>query len=153
MPAHTAEIIWTRDEQPFIDKRYSRRHRIRFDGGIEMDGSSSPHVVPLPYSVEDAVDPEEAFVAALAACHMLTFLSLAAARRLVVDHYHDAASGELARDGAGRMHVAVVTLRPTVRFGGDTVPAETELLALHHAAHEQCFIANSVRTDVRCVPQ
>ncbi|MGC4404175.1 OsmC family protein [Methyloversatilis sp. MC4-4] len=153
MSLHTAEIVWSRDDQPFIDKRYSRRHLIRFDGGIEVAGSSSPHVVPLPYSAADAVDPEEAFVAALAACHMLTFLQLAALKRLVVDRYEDAAEGELARNADGRMYIARVTLRPSVHFGGEGAPTAAELTALHHAAHEQCFIANSVLTEVRCEPR
>jgi organic hydroperoxide reductase OsmC/OhrA len=153
MTTHTAEILWTRGDQPFIDKRYSRRHLIRFDGGVEVAGSSSPHVVPLPYSAEDAVDPEEAFVAALATCHMLTFLQLAALRRLVVDRYEDAAEGELARKADGRMYMARVTLRPTVNFAGPDRPTAAELAALHHAAHEQCFIANSVLTEVRCEPR
>ncbi|WP_019918750.1 OsmC family protein [Methyloversatilis discipulorum] len=153
MSRHTAEILWTRGDQPFIDKRYSRRHLIRFDGGVEVAGSSSPHVVPLPYSAEDAVDPEEAFVAALASCHMLTFLQLAALKRLVVDRYEDAAEGELARKADGRMYVATVTLRSAVRFAGPDIPTTSELTALHHAAHEQCFIANSVLTEVRCEPR
>lgn len=153
MSRHTAEILWTRGDQPFIDKRYSRRHLIRFDGGVEVAGSSSPHVVPLPYSAADAVDPEEAFVAALASCHMLTFLQLAALKRLVVDRYEDAAEGELARKADGRMYVATVTLRPAVRFAGPDSPTPAELTALHHAAHEQCFIANSVLTEVRCEPR
>lgn len=150
---HTAEIIWTRGDQPFIDKRYSRRHLIRFDGGIEISGSSSPQVVRPPYSAEDAVDPEEAFVAALSSCHMLTFLALAAARHFVVDHYHDEAEGVLARNAAGQMYVSVVTLRPAIRFAGALQPTPAELAALHHAAHEQCFIANSVLSEVRCEPR
>jgi organic hydroperoxide reductase OsmC/OhrA len=148
---YTARIDWERADEAFVDHRYSRRHRWRFDGGVEVPASSSPHVVPLPYSDASAVDPEEAFVASLASCHMLWFLSLAAKRGLTVDRYADDAIGVLARDPDGREAMTVVTLRPRVRFAG-LPPTADEFAALHHAAHDACFIANSVRTDVRCEP-
>jgi organic hydroperoxide reductase OsmC/OhrA len=100
MAIYTAEIIWSRSGQKFIDNRYSRKHILRFDGGIEIAGSSSPYVVPLPYSAVDAVDPEEAFVASLSSCHMLWFLSIAVKHGFVVDDYHDAAEGVMARNAA-----------------------------------------------------
>jgi organic hydroperoxide reductase OsmC/OhrA len=154
MSEYTARIEWQRAaHEAFTDQRYSRRHLLRFDGGAELAGSASPSVVPLPLSDASAVDPEEMFVASLASCHMLWFLSLAAGRALRVDQYQDDAVGTLARDGQGRMAMTVVTLRPHCTFSGERVPTEAELLTLHHAAHEACFIANSVRTEVRCEPQ
>ena len=127
-------------------------YRTDLDGGVEVPGSASPHVVPLPYSSEAAVDPEEAFIASLSSCHMLWFLSIAAKRGFRVDRYADAASGVLAEDAEGRTAVTVVTLRPDVRFSGDRLPAAAEIREMHHAAHDACFIANSVKTDVRCEP-
>jgi len=152
MSDYHAEVHWLRQAQPFTDNRYSRRHVWRFDGGVDVPGSSSPHVVPLPYSDASCVDPEEAFVAALASCHLLTFLYLAAKAGFTVDDYHDAAVGTMARNAEGRLAMTVVTLRPAVRFSGERRPGRAELDALHHEAHEQCFIANSVKTDVRCEP-
>ena len=117
-----------------------------------MPGSSSPHSVPLPFSDPSAVDPEEAFVASLASCHMLWFLSLAAMAGWVVDDYRDDALGVLARNAEGRFAMTVVTLRPAVSFGGESQPSVAEQTRLHHAAHEACFIANSVKSEVRCEP-
>jgi organic hydroperoxide reductase OsmC/OhrA len=153
MATYTAETLWSRGDQNFLDNRYSRRHAIRFDGGIELPASSSPHVVPLPYSDASAVDPEEAFVASLSSCHMLWFLSIAAKRGFVVDRYHDRAEGTMARDSRGKLAMTTVTLRPEVAFGGERRPDANEVAAMHHEAHEECFIANSVRTEVRCEPQ
>ena len=151
MSTHTAEVIWMRaDDEAFVDNRYSRRHLLRFDGGAEVVGSSSPHVVPVPLSDASAVDPEEAFVASIASCHMLWFLSLAAQRGFRVDRYRDDAVGAMGRNDAGRAFVATVVLRPEVHFSGTKQPSRDVLDALHHAAHDACFIANSVRTDVRC---
>ena len=131
----------------------SRRHLIRFDGGVELAGSSSPQVVPVPYSDASAVDPEETFVASLSCCHMLWFLSLAGNAGFVVDQYDDQAEGQMARNAQGRLAMTVVTLRPQVRFGGTRQPGLAELNQLHHAAHEACFIANSVKTEVLCEPR
>ncbi|HEY2979016.1 MAG TPA: OsmC family protein, partial [Burkholderiaceae bacterium] len=132
--------------------RYSRRHEWRFDGGARVSASSSPHVVPVPLSDASGVDPEEAFVASLSSCHMLWFLGLAAQAGWVVDDYRDDALGVMARNAEGRMAMTVVTLRPAVSFGGSKQPDAPELQRLHHAAHEACFIANSVKTEVRCEP-
>lgn len=153
MAAYTAEIVWSRSDQKFSDNRYSRKHILRFDSGIEIAGSSSPHVVPLPYSVLDAVDPEEAFVASLSSCHMLWFLSIAVKHGFVVDHYHDAAEGVMAKNADGKLMMTVVTLRPEVRFSGEKTPTNAELQELHHLAHGECFIASSVKTEVRCEPR
>jgi organic hydroperoxide reductase OsmC/OhrA len=153
MAEYTASINWQRQPQEaFTDQRYSRRHRWLFDGGAEVAGSSSPHSVPLPYSDAAAVDPEEAFVAAVSSCHMLWFLSLAAKAGWTVDSYRDDAVGVMARNAEGRMAITVVTLRPAVRFAG-AGPSQEELMRLHHEAHERCYIANSVKSEVRCEPQ
>jgi organic hydroperoxide reductase OsmC/OhrA len=119
-------------------------------GGVVLPASSSPHVVPLPMSDAQAVDPEELFVAALSSCHMLWFLSLARDAGFVVDRYEDEAEGQMARDAQRRMMMSQVTLRPRVQFAPGHAPSREQLQALHHAAHEQCYIANSVRTQVRC---
>jgi len=150
MHRYTAEVLWSRDGQPFTDLRYSRKHRIRFDGGIEVAGSSSPQIVPLPFSAADAVDPEETFVASLSSCHMLWFLSIAAGRGLIVDDYRDQAQGLLSEAAGGKAWMSVVTLRPLVRFAGSRQPERAEVQEMHRLAHEECFIANSVRTEVRC---
>lgn len=152
MAHHTAEILWTRGTQVFTDNKYSRKHRWRFDGGLEVNASSSPHVVAPPYSAVDAIDPEEAFVASLSSCHMLWFLSIAARQGFVVDEYHDAATGVMAKNDAGKLAMAEVVLRPRVTFSGARRPSGMQLEAMHHEAHEACFIANSVRTHVRCEP-
>ncbi|WP_354676849.1 OsmC family protein [Cupriavidus plantarum] len=152
MSEYTTEVVWQRGDQDFLDKRYSRRHVIRFDGGIEVPGSSSPHVVPVPMSDAAAVDPEEAFVASLSTCHMLWFLGLAAKERFRVDRYVDNAIGVMEKNAEGRIAVTVVTLRPNVTFSGDRIPTREQLDHLHHAAHDACYIANSVKTDVRCEP-
>lgn len=152
MATYTAEVIWSRGDQNFIDNKYSRRHLLRFDGGVEVPGSSSPHVVPAPWSAADAVDPEEAFVASLSSCHMLWFLSLAARQGFVVDRYRDNAEGVMARNPRGKLFVSRVTLRPDASFSGNPIPSAGEIEALHRQAHEECFIANSVKTEVRCVP-
>lgn len=148
MSEHTATVIWQRAEAPFTDNAYSRRHRWTFDGGATVEASASPDVVPLPMSVPELVDPEEAFVASLASCHMLFFLSLAANRRYIVDSYTDAAIGYMEKREDGKNWMAKVILEPKVSFSGERVPTAEELEKLHHRAHELCFIANSVRTEV-----
>jgi organic hydroperoxide reductase OsmC/OhrA len=153
MSDYTAEVIWERDPaQDFLGNRYSRKHLLRFDGGVEIPGSSAPSSVPLPMSDASAVDPEEAFVASLASCHMLWFLAIAAKRRFVVDRYVDAAVGVMARNEQGKLAMTRVTLRPAVTFSGEHRPSRDELDQLHHKAHEECYIANSVKTDVVCEP-
>ena len=147
-----ASIHWARGSAPFTDNRYSRGHSWRFDGGVEVPASSSPQVVRLPMSVEAAVDPEEALVAALSSCHMLFFLSLAAGRGWRVDEYRDDAAGVMGRNAAGRTAMVRVTLRPRATFSGEPLPSRADILGLHHKAHEECYIANSVTTEVRCEP-
>ena len=149
---YQARIHWRRGTAAFTDNRYSRAHTWGFDGGIEVPASSSPHVVRAPLSAEAAVDPEEAFVAALSSCHMLWFLSLAAGRGLRVDEYTDEATGVMGKNAQGKTAMLRVTLHPRVAFSGERHPTRTDLDALHHQAHEECFIASSVTTDVRCEP-
>jgi organic hydroperoxide reductase OsmC/OhrA len=151
MATYTATVVWERGpDEPFTDNRYGRGHSWSFDGGVSFRASSSPHVVPR-YSDPAGVDPEEAFIASLSSCHMLTFLYLAAKHGLVVNRYHDTAEGVMAKNERGRMWVSKVTLRPRIDWEGDAPDAATSS-ELHHMAHEECFIANSVRTDVRCEP-
>jgi len=152
MSEYKTVVEWTRDGATFTDKRYSRGHRWQFDGGIEVPASSSPSVVPLPFSVAAAVDPEEAFVASLSSCHMLVFLSIAAPQGFVVESYRDEATGVLAKDASGKLAMTRVTLHPDVRFAGDKRPTADELTQMHHESHEGCFIASSVKTDVQCEP-
>lgn len=152
MTHYTAEVLWLRNEGDFAGNRYSRRHLLRFDGGLEVPGSSSPHVVPLPMSDAAALDPEEAFVSSLSSCHMLWFLSIAAKRKFCVDRYFDAAEGVMEKNADGKMAMTLVTLRPDVEFSGEHQPTREELDSLHHEAHDACFIANSVKTEVRCEP-
>lgn len=152
MSTYTAQISWQRGSAVFTDNRYSRAHTWRFDGGVEVPASSSPHSVRVPLSVEAAVDPEEAFVASLSSCHMLWFLSIAAGDRFRVDSYEDNASGILEKNADGKLAMTRVTLRPLVKFSGDRIPSREELEKLHHRAHDECFIATSVKTDVQCEP-
>lgn len=148
MSEHTATVIWERGDQAFIDNAYSRAHSWNFDGGAIVHASASPDVVPLPMSVPENVDPEEAFVAAIASCHMLFFLSIAAKRRYVVDNYTDAAIGYMSRGDDGRQWLSKVVLEPKASFVGEHVPTLAELEKLHHRAHDLCFIANSVKTEI-----
>ena len=148
MHRHTARVSWLRNGATFTDQRYTRGHQWSFDGGVRIAASSSPSVVPLPYSVAEAVDPEEALVAAASSCHMLTFLYLAAKQGFVVDSYEDDAYGTMSKNAAGRLWVDRITLRPRIEFSGSTVPNAGQLAALHHAAHEECFIANSVKCEI-----
>ncbi|EIU7735489.1 OsmC family protein [Vibrio parahaemolyticus] len=149
MSKHKAFITWQRQaNEIFSDNQYSRAHTWRFDGGLLVPASPSPHVVPLPLSVEENVDPEEAFVAALSSCHMLVFISIAAKRRYVIDSYVDAAEGELTAGENGKEWVSRVVLNPKIVFSGDKQPSYEQLEKMHHMAHENCFIANSVKTEI-----
>src|ERR1051325_7921869 len=127
----TCTILWQRNGAVFADNRYSRLHRWQFDGGVDVPASSSPAVVPLPLSVAEAVDPEEAFVAALSSCHMLWFLSIAAKRGFIIDSYEDQAVGHMARNEEGRMAMLRVVLRPRIAFSGERVPNSQELAEMH----------------------
>ena len=152
MHSYDATITWTRDGQTFTDNRYSRGHRWTFDGGAEVPASSSPYVVPVPMSVAANVDPEEALVAATSSCHMLFFLSFAAKRGFVVDSYVDRASGVMEKNAEGRIAMTRITLRPEVVFTGERRPAQEEIDRMHHDSHEQCFIANSLKSEILVEP-
>lgn len=148
MSFYTATITWKSDSpETFTKNRYTRGHEWSFDGGVTVPASSSPHVVRLPFSVEEAVDPEEAFVASAASCHMLTFLWLAAKDGFNIVSYSDNAVGEMGALEDGRQWVAKITLDPQIEWIGDAPTAE-QLADLHHRAHEECFIANSIRSEV-----
>ncbi|MCL9774775.1 OsmC family protein [Vibrio methylphosphonaticus] len=149
MSEHYAVVSWTRGKgEVFHDNQYSRGHSWEFDGGAIVPASPSPHVVPLPLSIEENVDPEEAFIAALSSCHMLVFLSIAAKRNYVVDRYTDKAIGTLGENEVGKLAVTKVVLHPHVEFSGERVPTMAQLEKMHHLSHENCFIANSVTTLV-----
>jgi organic hydroperoxide reductase OsmC/OhrA len=145
---YKAAIRWHRNGAAFTDQRYSRGHVWRFDGGVEVPASSAPSSVPLPYSRADAVDPEEAFVASIASCHMLFFLHLAAKAGFVVDSYEDDPVGVMTKNEGGKLYVSRVTLDPRVAFAGERRPSPADVAELHHRSHEECYIANSVRTEV-----
>jgi organic hydroperoxide reductase OsmC/OhrA len=150
MSEYRVTLEWTggATAADFLKLRYSREHRWTFDGGIEVPASSSPSVVPVPWSNPGAVDPEEAYVAAIASCHMLTFLFVAARAGFAVASYRDDAVGAMTKTPAGVAWVSRVTLSPKITYAGDRQPGADELAKLHHAAHEGCFIANSVKTEI-----
>ena len=152
MAHHKARVTWELGDGDFAGKKYSRAHRWTFDGGLSVPASSSPDVVKVPYSDPAAVDPEEAFVASCAGCHMLSFLWRAGLAGFIVEAYDDEAEGVLAKNEAGRLAITRITLRPKVRFSGSKTPSREELDHLHHLAHEDCFIANSVKTEIICEP-
>lgn len=149
MSTYTAKITWKSDSpENFTKNRYTRGHTWSFDGGIEVPASSSPHSVRVPYSVEAAVDPEEALVAAAASCHMLTFLWVAAKKGFRIDSYEDNAVGEMTANIDGKQFVSKITLDPKIEWSGDTHPTDQEIADMHHAAHDGCYIANSIKSEV-----
>jgi organic hydroperoxide reductase OsmC/OhrA len=152
MSRYTMTVSWELGGTRFAGGRYSRAHIWSFDGGAVVRASSSPGVVPAPYSDPAGVDPEEAFVASLASCHMLWFLSIAAQRGFCVRSYRDSAEGTMAAGPDGRLRMVAVSLRPHSVFAGSRHPSLEELRALHREAHEECFIANSVTTQLTTIP-
>jgi organic hydroperoxide reductase OsmC/OhrA len=148
MSEYKATIKWQRTSPDFLKGRYSREHTWTFDGGATVPASPSPHVVPAPWSNPACVDPEEAYVAAISSCHMLTFVWLASKRGFQIDSYEDEAVGTMAKNERGVPWVSAVTLHPKIIFSGDKMPAPADLEQLHHLAHEQCYIANSVKTEI-----
>jgi organic hydroperoxide reductase OsmC/OhrA len=145
MSEHRATVQWQRGTADFSYENYPRDHTWSLSGGVEVPASAAPDYRGDP----SRVDPEEAFVASIASCHMLTFLALAAKKRFVVDSYVDAAVGCMEKNDEGRLAVTRVTLRPEITFGSERTPSGAELTRLHEQAHEHCFIANSVRSEVR----
>lgn len=144
MSEHRAKAVWRRMTESFAYADYNRAHEVRFEGGQIVPFSAAPEFKGDP----ERVNPEEALVAALSTCHMLSFLAIAARKRFVVDAYEDDAIGHMTKNEAGRMWVSHVTLRPKIVFGGANQPSAAEISAMHHTAHETCFIANSVRTEI-----
>ena len=148
MSEHKASLAWERGGKPFELKTYSRDHVIRFPNGIEYGASAAPAYRGNP----SLVDPESSLTAALSSCHMLTFLAVAAMKGFVVDRYEDDAVGHLEKNAQGKMAITRVELRPRIVFGGEKQPTDADLGALHHKAHADCFIANSVLTEVKVLP-
>ena len=148
MSEHKATIRWKLTSPDFLKGKYSREHTWTFDGGVIVPASPSPLVVPAPYSNPAHVDPEEAFVAAISSCHMLTFLYLASKQGFQVDRYDDEAIGVVTKSEKGVPCVSLVTLNPKIAYGGTKRPMPADEERLHHQAHEQCFIANSIKTEV-----
>jgi organic hydroperoxide reductase OsmC/OhrA len=149
MSTYTAKVTW-KSESPeaFASNKYSRGHSWEFDGGVTVPASSSPHAVRLPYSIEAAVDPEEALVASASSCHMLSFLWIAAKGGFNVESYEDTAVGEMAVNEAGGQWISKITLDPQIGWTGDREPSSEELAAMHHEAHQICYIANSIKSEV-----
>jgi organic hydroperoxide reductase OsmC/OhrA len=148
MSQHKATIRWQGKDEDFLRGRYSREHTWSFDGGVIVPASPAPSVVRAPWSNPAAVDPEEAFVASISSCHMLTFLYLAAQRGFEVTAYEDEAVGHMARNEHGAMWVSRVVLSPRIQYRGERVPTEDEARQLHDDSHHQCFISNSIKTEV-----
>jgi|SRR5436190_7526250 len=152
MAEHRAIINWRRTDPDFLRGKYSREHTWTFDGGITVAASSAPSVVPVPFSNPAAIDPEEAFVASVSSCHMLSFLYVASKQGFEIDSYTDEAVGHMAKNERGVPWVSTVELNPKIAFGSQRVPSGQELEHLHDSAHEQCFIANSIKTEVKVNP-
>ncbi len=148
MSEHKAIISWKRASPEFLAGKYSREHTWKFDGGVTVPASPSPSVVPMPYSNPAHVDPEEAYVASISSCHMLTYLYLASKQGFQVDTYEDEAIGIMTKNEKGVPWVSSVTLHPQIAYSGGKLPTPTDEARLHHLAHEQCFIANSIKTAV-----
>jgi organic hydroperoxide reductase OsmC/OhrA len=151
MHTYTARTEWQRGDQPFSDNKYSRAHTLVFDGGLRVPGSSSPLSVPEPMSVAANLDPEEALVSAASSCHMLVFLYVAYQADFIVDSYYDDAVGHMSKNEQGRLAITRIVLRPAIAFSGRQ-PTAAELERLHHAAHEDCYIANSIKADIVVEP-
>jgi len=149
MSEYVATVHWQRStNERFIDHQYSRAHQWIFDGGAIIQASSSPHIVAIPQSIEANVDPEEAFIASLSSCHMLFFLSIAAKNKFIIDKYEDKALGVLQKNTQGKYAMTKVILKPEVIFSVNSKPSLKQYEKMHHQAHQQCFIANSVHTDI-----
>jgi len=148
MSEHKATIKWQRKDPDFLKGKYSREHTWMFDGGVSVPASAALAVVPQPWSSPTAVDPEEAFVASISSCHMLTFLYVACKAGFQIDRYEDEAVGKVTKNETGIPWVSLVTLKPRIIYGGEKSPTSADEERLHHLAHEQCYIANSIKTEV-----
>jgi organic hydroperoxide reductase OsmC/OhrA len=149
MSEHKVTLTWERGDTPFEYQKYPRDHTWKFDGGHEMTASAAPAYLGNPKHV----DPEEAYVASLSSCHMLTFLSIACKQKFVMDEYVDDAVGVMEKNTEGKLAITRVTLKPRIKFSGEKQPTKEELDKMHHAAHENCFIASSVKTEIKVEPQ
>lgn len=146
---YKATVHWQRpDGAAFTDNKFSRVHEWQFDDGVVVTGSPAPTSVAPPMSRTDAVDPEEALVAACSSCHMLFFLALAGRRGFIVDSYTDAAVGTMSKNDAGKLYISAITLDPKIVWSGDKRPSDADIAALHERAHAECYIANSIRATV-----
>ncbi|MEJ7823711.1 MAG: OsmC family protein [Chitinophagaceae bacterium] len=149
---YTARIFWKKKEtETFTDNKYSRGHTWVFDGGVELPASASPQVVPLPMSIESAVDPEEAFVAAISSCHMLFFLSIAASSNYIIETYDDQAEGIMSKNEHGQMIMGDIILKPKIVFSGTTIPTAEQIAELHNSAHHKCYLANSIKSTIKII--
>lgn len=149
MSEHKVTLTWERGDTPFEYQKYPRDHTWKFDGGHEMTASAAPAYLGNPKHV----DPEEAYVASLSSCHMLTFLSIACKQKFVMDEYVDEAVGVMEKNTEGKLAITRVTLKPQIKFSGERQPTKEELGKMHHAAHENCFIASSVKTEITVEPR
>ena len=147
MSEHKATLRWERGDAEFSYQKYPRDHTWSFDGGHTMTGTAAPAYLGNPANV----DPEEAFVASLSSCHMLTFLAIACKQKFVLDSYEDEAVGHMEKNAEGRLAITKVELHPKIKWSGEKEPTAEELEKIHHAAHDNCFIANSVKTEVTVV--
>ena len=152
MSRYTALIQWSCNTDSFVENKYSRAHSWTFDGGMTVAASSSPTIVPEPWSDAANVDPEEAFVASLSSCHMLWFLSIAGSEGLIVNSYKDNAEGVMTKNGSGQLAITQITLNPKTAFDSARSPSKIELAELHKATHDKCFIANSVNSNITINP-
>jgi organic hydroperoxide reductase OsmC/OhrA len=149
---YNVSVFWEkRPDEHFTDNKYSRVHKWTFDGGAELLISASPQVVPLPMSDASAADPEEAFVAALSSCHMLFFLSIAATNNYIIETYEDNAEGVMSKNENGKMAMTVITLKPKITFSGTSIPSYEQITNLHKQAHKECYLANSVKSEVNII--
>lgn len=148
MSQHTAVIRWQRTGPDFVKGKYSREHTWTFDGGLTVPASPAPVNVPVPWSNPASVDPEEAYVASISSCHMLVFLWLASREGFQADSYVDNSVGVMTKNERGALWVSKVTLRPLITWSGEKMPTASDVERLHHQAHEECFIANSVKTEI-----
>ncbi len=153
--AHTyaATVRWQRNGAKFTDNKYSRSHEWVFDEGVVVPASSAPSSVPLPMSRADAVDPEEALVAATSSCHMLFFLAFATKGGFVVDSYIDNAVGVMTRNEIGKLFISAITLNPTITWSGEKRPTEADISHIHKRSHDECYIAHSIRATVTVAGQ
>lgn len=148
MSKHFATIRWFGSPgEDFAKGQYSRGHSWNFDGLTNVAASASPHIVPMPWANPDAVDPEEAFVASAASCHMLFFLDFSRRAGLIITGYDDEAEGLMEKGADGKMRITRITLRPKIVWSGDP-PDQAQIDELHHKSHEACFIANSITSEI-----